>query len=117
MAALTAQHRLATYGTLAPGRSNHHELADLKGDWSQGFVRGHLIASGWGAAEGFPGIQLDPQGPRVEVNVLEAPDLPNHWRRLDVFEGVEYQRVVTLVQSPQGAYEACIYVLRPEPDL
>lgn len=29
---MTTDHRLATYGTLAPGRVNHHQLAGLAGD-------------------------------------------------------------------------------------
>ena len=49
MTDLTAHHRLATYGTLAPGRVNHHQLDGLEGQWLQGHVRGTLVASGWGA--------------------------------------------------------------------
>ncbi len=41
--------RLATYGTLAPGRANHHQLDGLAGRWFVGSVRGRLFASGWGA--------------------------------------------------------------------
>ena len=57
-----ADSRLATYGTLAPGRVNHHELAGLKGVWQQGTVRGKLVAAGWGATLGYPALILDPQG-------------------------------------------------------
>lgn len=115
MTQLMAHHRLATYGTLAPGRSNHHELADLTGNWRKGYVQGDLVASGWGAAEGYPGIYLDPAGARVEVFVLESLDLPAHWARLDEFEGDEYERVVTEVRSEGATMLASIYALRPEP--
>ncbi|NQY13391.1 MAG: gamma-glutamylcyclotransferase [Henriciella sp.] len=115
MRSLTAHHRLAVYGTLAPGRSNHDQLEALQGTWRQGFVHGHLVASGWGAAEGYPGIRLDPEAPRVDVQVLESPDLPEHWPRLDEFEGEEYERVIVTVVCDGLMIEACIYALRPEP--
>ena len=54
-----ANRRLATYGTLGPGRPNHHHLADLGGRWLRGSVRGRLVAEGWGAAMGFHALVLD----------------------------------------------------------
>ena len=106
-----ADTRLASYGTLAPGRVNHHQLAALKGHWQRGTVAGRLIDSGWGSALGFPGLILDPSGPLVEVYLFESLDLPDHWSRLDEFEGPGYRRVVTQVQTPDGDLGACIYVL------
>jgi hypothetical protein len=44
-----AETRLATYGTLAPGRPNHGHLSDVPGRWLVGEVRGTLIEAGWGA--------------------------------------------------------------------
>ena len=39
----SAQCRLAVYGSLAPGRSNHDQLQNLRGDWHSGCtVRGEL---------------------------------------------------------------------------
>ena len=110
-----AQLRLATYGTLAPGRSNHHELAGLSGRWLRGGVRGRLYAQGWGAALGYPGLVLDPEGPEVEVQLFESADLPAHWPRLDDFEGAGYRRVTTEVGTAQGPLCACIYVLAADP--
>jgi gamma-glutamylcyclotransferase (GGCT)/AIG2-like uncharacterized protein YtfP len=107
--------RLATYGTLAPGRHNHHQLAALQGRWRKGTVRGTLVDAGWGAALGCPGLVLDPLGPRVEVDLLDSPDLPAHWARLDAFEGAGYRRALTRVQTAQDAaedtVEAWIYVV------
>ena len=105
----TPDTRLITYGTLSPGRANHHELSGLRGRWRQGTVRGRLFAAGWGAALGYPGLVLDPQGPVVEVHLLESPDLPDHWPRLDAFEGPGYRRVVTRVTTADGALDAWIY--------
>ena len=41
-----ADWRLAVYGTLAPGRPNHHQLSALSGRWSEGHVRGQLHEAG-----------------------------------------------------------------------
>lgn len=103
--------RLATYGTLGPDRANHHVVAGIAGRWIRGTVRGHLVADGWGAALGFPGIVLSDDGDAVAVDVLESPTLGDHWQRLDDFEGPGYQRVRTTVETATGPMDAFIYVL------
>jgi gamma-glutamylcyclotransferase (GGCT)/AIG2-like uncharacterized protein YtfP len=103
--------RFATYGTLAPGRVNHHQLAGLKGQWRQGAVRGRLVDAGWGAELGYPGLVLDPLGPLIEIYLFESADLPDHWSRLDKFEGTGYRRVVTQVRTADGELDAWIYVI------
>ncbi|MDJ0611737.1 MAG: gamma-glutamylcyclotransferase [Kiloniellales bacterium] len=110
-AMILAETRLATYGTLAPGRVNNHHLADLGGFWRQGTVTGRLVEAGWGAKLGFPGLILDPLGHAIEVHLFESPDLPAHWPRLDAFEGEGYRRVVTLVCTLDGDLDASIYVI------
>jgi gamma-glutamylcyclotransferase (GGCT)/AIG2-like uncharacterized protein YtfP len=107
----TAIHRLATYGSLAPGRLNDHELGKLEGRWLEGHVYGRLVDAGWGASLGFPALILDPAGSAIQVHVFESIDLPAHWSRLDDFEGPGYQRVVTTVHTPAGEVDASIYVL------
>jgi gamma-glutamylcyclotransferase (GGCT)/AIG2-like uncharacterized protein YtfP len=102
---------LATYGTRAPGRANHHQLAGLKGRWQQGTVRGRLTDAGWGAALGYPGLVLDPLGSAVEVSLFESSEPPDHWPRLDAFEETGYRRVVTQVRTPDGDLDARIYVI------
>jgi gamma-glutamylcyclotransferase (GGCT)/AIG2-like uncharacterized protein YtfP len=106
--------RLAIYGTLAPGRVNHHQISSLTGTWQRGTVKGKLFSSGWGAALGFPGLILDPLGPLVNVDLFESPDLPEHWARLDEFEGSGYRRVLTTVNTEEGERSAWIYVLADE---
>ncbi|MDJ0950648.1 MAG: gamma-glutamylcyclotransferase [Alphaproteobacteria bacterium] len=106
-----ADTRLATYGSLAPGRVNNDKLADLKGSWRQGTVRGRLVDAGWGAELGYPGLILDPPEQVIEVYVFESPELPDHWLRLDAFEGAGYRRVVTQVRTVDGDLEASIYVI------
>ena len=106
--------RLAIYGTLAPGRVNHHQISALAGYWQRGTVKGKLFPSGWGSALGFPGLVLDPLGPSVDVDLFESMELPEHWARLDEFEGSGYRRVVTTVNTEEGARSAWIYVLAEE---
>ena len=103
--------RLATYGTLGPGKPNHHHLSMIDGNWSTGSVRGFLHEAGWGADLGFPAIVLDPTGPEVSVDVLESEQLSEHLERLDDFEGLGYARVLTEVTTSSGKVEAFIYVL------
>jgi gamma-glutamylcyclotransferase (GGCT)/AIG2-like uncharacterized protein YtfP len=110
---MDARHRLATYGTLAPGRPNHHQLDGLRGRWLTGHVRGTLIEEGWGAALGYPALVLDPPGTPVDVHVFESADLPGRWARLDAFEGPGYERVTATVHTADGDVAASIYVLRP----
>jgi gamma-glutamylcyclotransferase (GGCT)/AIG2-like uncharacterized protein YtfP len=107
----TALHRLATYGSLAPGRPNQHQLDGLEGRWFAGYVNGMLVHAGWGAGLGYPALVLDPDGSDIKVDVFESVDLPAHWERLDAFEGAGYQRVVTFVRTSTGDVEASIYVL------
>ena len=102
--------RLASYGTLAPGRPNHHELAGLEGHWRNGIVKGRLVAEGWGATLGYPALMLDPSGSAVEVSLFESADLLRHWPRLDAFEGPGYRRVIARVETEDGTVEAWIYV-------
>ena len=111
MAADEADLRLATYGTLGPGRPNHGQLRDLPGRWLTGQVRGALVEEGWGAGLGFPGLVLDAAGPVVEVDVFESKALPQHWHRLDAFEGPGYRRVAVDVSTRDGPLRAYIYVL------
>jgi gamma-glutamylcyclotransferase (GGCT)/AIG2-like uncharacterized protein YtfP len=103
--------RLATYGTLGPGRPNHGQLAGLSGRWLEGRVRGSLVQEGWGADLGYPGLILDAGGRLVEVDVFESSALPHHWHRLDAFEGPGYRRVATDVSTAEGVLPASIYVV------
>ena len=103
--------KLAIYGSLAPGRVNHHQISALTGKWQHGTVKGRLFPSGWGSALGFPGLILDPFAKPVDVLLFESVDLPDHWNRLDEFEGSGYRRVVATVNTEEGEQSAWIYVL------
>ncbi len=111
--------RLFVYGTLAPGRPNAHVMADIPGTWEPACVRGTLLQEGWGAALGYPGIDLDERCGEVEGFVFSSEALASHWPRLDAFEGDGYERVVTTARLGGGSVvKAHIYVLKtsdPQP--
>ena len=93
-----ASARLAVYGSLAPGRENHHLVAHLGGDWTAGLnVRGERHDRGWGTGLGYPALKLMNDGPAVDVQLLVSPDLRASWEMLDAFEGPEYVRVLVPV--------------------
>jgi gamma-glutamylcyclotransferase (GGCT)/AIG2-like uncharacterized protein YtfP len=95
--------RLVAYGTLRPGRPNHGQLSDLPGRWLTGRLRGTLVEAGWGATLGYPALMLDGDGPVLDVAVFESQALPQHWDRLDAFEGPGYRRVTVDVATAEGA--------------
>lgn len=106
--------RLAVYASLAPGRSNHHVLAPLRGTWTQGAVTGRIIPNA--AYDEYPALIHDPRGELVPVHLLSSPDLPDHWKRLDDFEGPAYRRTVLPVLTEGGdTLLASIYVLAQDP--
>jgi gamma-glutamylcyclotransferase (GGCT)/AIG2-like uncharacterized protein YtfP len=90
--------------------ANHHQLDGLDGRWLKGHVNGILVDAGWGANLGYPALVLQADGPAIDVEVFESADLPDHWARLDDFEGDGYQRVVTTARTPTGELDASIYV-------
>ncbi len=109
----SASHRLAVYGSLAPGEPNHSVIEGIRGVWTDGFVRGRLKRTGWGSGIGYPAISWDPEGDRVRVKMLVSPELPEHWKRLDEFEGAEYARILLPVEDKDGGLIAVanIYAL------
>jgi len=116
-----APHALAAYGTLAPGRSNAHVMDGVRGTWIPGTLRGTLHASGIGAATGYPGVVLAGTAPAhattdVPAQVLVSADLPDHWDRLDAFEGAGYRRVpaVVALEDDDAVRPAFVYELVPD---
>ncbi len=106
-----AEDRLATYGSLGPGRVNHHQLDGLIGTWTRGTVKGRLVQQGWGQKLGYPGLVLDTSGVDIDVDVFTSADLQSHWTRLDAFEGAEYSRVAAQILTGEGILSASIYVI------
>ena len=108
-------HTLAVYGTLAPGQPNHHIVAPLGGEWTEGLIKGDLLPMGWGAALGYPGFRPRVGGDAVAVRVLTAPLLASAWPTLDRFEGPGYRRILVPVfstePSPGQAGERWLYTV------
>jgi len=108
-------HTLAVYGTLAPGRPNHHVVAPLGGESTDGLIEGDLLPVGWGATLGYPGFRPRAGGDAVAVQVLTAPSLATAWPTLDRFEGSEYQRILVPVfgteLGPEQAGERRLYTV------
>ncbi len=84
---------LFVYGSLQPGGPNEHVLADVKGLWQPATVRGRLVAEGWGAELGYPGMIADKAGELIEGQLLSSEMLHQRWQALDAFEGEQYQRI------------------------
>jgi gamma-glutamylcyclotransferase (GGCT)/AIG2-like uncharacterized protein YtfP len=105
--------RLFVYGTLGPGRPNEHVLSEIGGTWEEASVRGYLKSEGWGADMGYPGIVLDENGDEVKGYIFCSDNLDKHWGELDEFEGGEYRRVLTAVNTKdKKEILAYIYILK-----
>jgi len=105
--------RLFVYGTLAPGRPNEHVLSAIGGSWEAASVSGSLRQDGWGAAMGYPGIDLDEHGDEIQGFLLSSEKLSEHWVKLDAFEGESYARVLTVVRLIDNrTVDAYIYTLK-----
>ena len=93
----SASHNLAAYGSLMPGRENHHLISEIEGTWETGMVLGHFYDGGWGAGLGYPSIVWEPAGEEIPVHVLVSKNLTNYWDQLDHFEGEDYHRILVPV--------------------
>ncbi len=105
--------RLFVYGSLQPGGPNEHVLAALAGEWEPAAIKGNLVAQGWGADLGYPGLVLDDSGSDIHGYVFSSLGLKAKWAFLDEFEGAEYKRIAASVTLQSGEQvQAQVYVLR-----
>ena len=115
MTSLGAAKRWRSTARPAPGRPNHHVLAPLGGEWTEGLIEGDLLPVGCGADLGYPGFRPRVGGDAVAVQVLTAPLLTTAWPDLDRFEGPGYQRILVPVFStvfdPEQADERRLYTV------
>ena len=109
--------RLFVYGTLAPGEENAHIMDGMTGTWIKASVRGRRVSTGCGSLGIHPGFFPDEKGELVQGLIFESQDLPQHWDRLDKFEGKDYKRVAVTAALENGEQvQAHIYsVLPPKP--
>ena len=80
---------LAVYGTLAPGKPNHHVVAPL----------------------GYPAFNPRIGGAAIPVHVLTSPALPSAFPELDDFEGHEYRRILIPVFRTDPAIARRLYTV------
>lgn len=95
------------YGTLREGASNHFRLeeCELRGE---AWVLGHLYPIDW-----YPALLLDDDGVPVRGEVYEVER--DMLRKLDSFEGAEYERLMSPVHLKDGGeVEAWLYEYRGE---
>lgn len=95
------------YGTLREGASNHFRLeeCELRGE---AWVLGHLYPIDW-----YPALLLDDDGVPVRGEVYEVER--DMLRKLDSFEGAEYERLRSPVHLKDGGeVEAWLYEYRGE---
>ncbi|MCZ6875027.1 MAG: gamma-glutamylcyclotransferase, partial [bacterium] len=91
---------------------NEHVLSAIGGSWDAASVTGSLREKGWGAAMGYPGIDLDEHGDEVQGFLFSSEKLSDHWAKLDAFEGKSYERVLTVVKlRGNRTVDAYIYTL------
>lgn len=82
-------HRLAVYGSLAPGGTNQDQLARLDGRWYDGAVKGIVEER-----DGFLEFHWRLKAKNVPVKVLSTSQLDAQFVRLDRFEGPRYHRIL-----------------------
>ncbi len=115
--AYSCHSKLAVYGSLAPGKANHHVVADLRGRWLPDLVtHGDLMPQGWGAALGYPAMRWRLGASPVDIQLFESNDLPLHWPRLDDFEGPEYCRILVPVFAGASFYSVANLYEASQPD-
>jgi gamma-glutamylcyclotransferase (GGCT)/AIG2-like uncharacterized protein YtfP len=101
-ALFSVSRHLIVYGSLAPGGLNHGLVSELEGEWIRGWVTGELLERGWGAAMSYPALRWCPEGKDVDAFLFVSPELPEHWPRLDEFEGLEYRRILVPFWAADG---------------
>ena len=95
---------LIIYGTLAPGKPNHHIVENIKGEWIKAIVRGKLENKGWGADLGYKAFRHTNIEEQVKIDayILLSEELVANWHYLDEFEGNGYKRILAKYELENG---------------
>lgn len=86
--------KLAVYGTLLPGKPNHQIIADLKGEWVNGNIRGRIEVR-----DNLSVFFWDLNAELLKIQIFLSEQLPNEYDRLDKFEGALYNRIWILFET------------------
>ncbi|CAA6810153.1 MAG: FIG00388275: hypothetical protein [uncultured Sulfurovum sp.] len=104
---------LFVYGTLMPNCPNGHILENIQGKFIPATITGELIAAGWSASMGYPGIKLDNKVDTVHGYLFYSQNLEDHWDYLDGFEGEEFIRTeVSAERYDELDVDTFVYVLK-----
>lgn len=102
------QEKLVAYGSLRPDESNHHIVASIEGNWFRGSISGGIEM-----LESYPQyIPTTADASPIDVDVLRSKELPKHWKRLDNFEGLDYERLLCVVHTYSGLLVGNVYAKR-----
>lgn len=96
--------KLASYGTLRPGESNHKVVADISGKWVDGIIHGEV-----NMYRGYPVFKWKEAGADVPVQILCSENLPPELPRIDEFEGADYTRILVPVYLPDRVWVCYVY--------
>lgn len=88
---------LFVYGTLIPGQENDFVLKNIPGNWQKATTKGFFDAKGWHKTQGFPAVILDKNGETIHGYLFSSNEISKHWKKIDDFETIMYQRVLTTV--------------------
>ena len=106
---------LFVYGTLMPNCPNGHVLENIQGKFVPATVRGTLVAAGWSASMGYPGIKLDDNTDVVHGFLFYSHNLEDNWDYLDSFEGEEFVRTPVCVERyDELDVQTYIYTLKDD---
>jgi gamma-glutamylcyclotransferase (GGCT)/AIG2-like uncharacterized protein YtfP len=97
--------RLVIYGTLAPGKSNHNVIADLRGEYRDCAVHGRISE-----VDGFPHFTWARSDASLGALLFSSKQLPGMWGALDRFEGDGYKRRLIPATIDSGLSIASIYL-------
>ncbi len=98
-------HKLITYGTLAPGMPNHYIISDLQGNWEKCWINGYIDD-----VHGLPVFHWDTSRPLIEMQLFVSPGLSKKWSLIDKFEGSSYKRRLITAKTNTGITVAYIYL-------
>ena len=102
--------KLVVYGTLAPGEANQSMLGEIKGSWSPCVVNGKRAIE----ASGLTTFSWSLNEAEHNLQIFESLELPEHWNRLEAFEGARYRRRLVLARVGAKLCVAYAFVARPD---
>ena len=86
----------------------------MTGVWSPAYTYGYIDKCDRGEYRGYPAFTPDKNGEKITGLLFISADLPNHWARLDEFEGIHYKRVIIEAFLEDSQKELCnIYQILP----